>query len=259
MYIYNNYTEINSGLPEAQGGGFTLFAAGDTGAAFALAEPVEGNPQTTVASIINLSPRSYSQQRHYVPLAKADEFYGGNLLAYNPLPSAEYAESHGPSAGAETYASPAHTDAASIASAPVATTATTNTSAAEITGAGAASSVTAAGSTAPAAATNVADAGTGIYEGSSSFDNTTFDEDDPGGPIDPPSDTDQPVPLDGGLTLLLAAGIGIGLKQNRKKEYSSQRKSRLLFLVPAFNYYCCKNFIRSILRFVLVADTPAIK
>jgi hypothetical protein len=50
----------------------------------------------------------------------------------------------------------------------------------------------------------------------SELDNTEFDgvtESDPGGPIDPPND----VPMDGGISILLAAGIAGGFKAYRKK------------------------------------------
>lgn len=52
----------------------------------------------------------------------------------------------------------------------------------------------------------------------SELDNTEFDggpvtESDPGGPVDPPND----VPMDGGISILLAAGIAGGFKAYRKK------------------------------------------
>lgn len=44
---------------------------------------------------------------------------------------------------------------------------------------------------------------------------------DPGGDFDPGGDPDVPIPFDGGLSLLLAAGIGYGAK----KAYAKRKKA----------------------------------
>ncbi len=142
--------------------------------------------------------------------------YGNDVTAY--LGSSE-ASSHGPSAG---Y------DAGSIYSVPSSTGAgnsSNNNGSANATG----RTMIAANaqSTASAAAGGSSNA-PGSAEGSDSY--TIMDDpggpllppddntDDPGGPLDPPVDN---VPLDGGISVLLAAGVMSGLRTFKKKRMTA--------------------------------------
>ncbi len=54
---------------------------------------------------------------------------------------------------------------------------------------------------------------TGLFDGGGNY--TTMNDDDPGGDDPFPGDTSDPVPLDGGLSILLAVGMGLGIRSFR--------------------------------------------